>query len=482
MKKNLLLILLIPLLSISQTQIGSNIDIEGIFVASGHNISLSSDGSILAIGAPNNNNSNGNDSGLVEVYKNTSTGWIKTFDIKGENARDGLGYSVSLSSDGSTLAIGTPNYNSTSGDNSGYVQVYKYSETLTAWEKLGDNIEGNTEGDKLGWSVSLSSDGSKIAIGSPDNDHKKGRVQVFEYKPTGWTQLGTDIYGEATSDESGYSVSLSNNGSVVAIGARNNSGDITNPNLSMGHVRVYKYDASLMDWDQIGSDIDGLASYNYAGTSISLSSDGSVVAIGAAFLFQKGYVRVFENISGIWTQIGDVIEGETAQDESGTSVSLSADGSIVAIGAPYNDNAGDDSGHVKIYKNNSGRWQKIGNEISGENLNDYSGLCVSLSKDGQKIAIGSFRTAKVYSLNGLLSSNTFVLSQFGMAPNPTNNQTTITLSKGLILKRVSIYNSAGQFIQATTKEVIDTSGLSTGLYYVQIATNKGKATKKLVIE
>ncbi|NMH89352.1 T9SS type A sorting domain-containing protein [Flavivirga algicola] len=484
MKQNLLLIFLIPLFSISQTQTGSNIDIEGVFVASGHNISLSSDGSIFAIGAPNNN-SNGNDSGLVEVYKNTSTGWVKTFDTKGENTKDELGYSVSLSSDGSTLAIGAPNYNGVNGDNSGYVQVYRYNESSTVWEKLGDNIEGNNQGDKLGWSVSLSSDGSKIAIGSPDNssdEYKKGRVQVYEYKSANWTQLGNDIYGETSSDQSGYSVSLSNDGSVLAIGAINNRGDITNPNLSMGHVRVYKYDIPSMDWSQVGSDIDGLASYNHAGTSVSLSSNGSVVAIGAAFLFQKGYVRVFENISGTWTQIGDVIEGDTAQDESGTSVSLSADGSIVAIGAPYNDNAGDDTGHVKIYKNISGNWQKIGNEISGENLSDYSGLCVSLSKDGRNIAIGSFRTVKVYSLSDVLSSNTFVLSQFGMAPNPASSQTTIALNKGLTLKKVSIYNNLGQFIKTTQKEIIDTSDLSTGLYYVQIVTDKGKAAKKLVIE
>ena len=74
------------------------------------------------------------------------------------------------------------------------------------------------------------------------------------------------------------------------------------------------------------------------------------------------------------------------------------------------------------------------------------------------------------------------MSQFGLYPNPANNQITIGLIKGLTLEKASIYNNLGQFIQATQKKVIDTSGLSVGLYYVEVVTNKGKATKKIVIK
>ena len=88
------------------------------------------------------------------------------------------------------------------------------------------------------------------------------------------TQLGADIDGEAAFDNSGYTVSLSSDGDTVAIGARLNDG---NGNYA-GHVRIYEYSSG--SWTQLGADIDGEAAGDYSG-SVSLSSDGSTVAIGA---------------------------------------------------------------------------------------------------------------------------------------------------------------------------------------------------------
>ena len=86
-----------------------------------------------------------------------------------------------------------------------------------------------------------------------------------------------------------------------------------------------------------------------------MSSDGTIVAIGARYNdgtgSNAGHVRVYENISGTWTKIGSDIDGEAANDYLGHSVSLSSDGTIVAIGAVYNDGTGDDAGHVRVYQN-----------------------------------------------------------------------------------------------------------------------------------
>ena len=90
------------------------------------------------------------------------------------------------------------------------------------------------------------------------------------------TQLGADIDGEATGDQSGWSVSLSSDGTTVAIGARLNDG---NGNYA-GHVRIYEYSSG--SWTQLGADIDGEAAGDQSGSSVSLSSDGTRVAIGAA--------------------------------------------------------------------------------------------------------------------------------------------------------------------------------------------------------
>ena len=161
-----------------------------------------------------------------------------------------------------------------------------------------------------------------------------------------WTQRGADINGEAADDNSGYSVSLSSDGTVVAIGALYNNGNGT----WSGHVRVYTWNGT--SWIQRGADIDGKASTDQSGYSVSLSSDGTVVAIGAPGNddngFASGHVRVYGWDGTSWTRRGADIDGEAAGDNSGISVSLSSDGNIVAVGASGNDANGFASGHVRI--------------------------------------------------------------------------------------------------------------------------------------
>ena len=95
---------------------------------------------------------------------------------------------------------------------------------------------------------------------------------------------------------------------------------------------------------------------DYSGGSVSLSSDGTIVAIGARSNDgggdNSGHVRVYEWNSGSssWVQRGSDIDGEAAYDYSGIAVSLSSDGTIVAIGAYANDGGGSEAGHVRIYK------------------------------------------------------------------------------------------------------------------------------------
>ena len=100
-------------------------------------------------------------------------------------------------------------------------------------------------------------------------------------------------------------------------------------------------------------------------------------------------MRVYQNTGGTWTQIGEDIDGESAGDESGISVSLSDNGSIVAIGAWFNNGNGFKSGQVRIYQNTGGAWTQIGVDIDGEGVGDQSGTSVGLSADGSIVAIGA---------------------------------------------------------------------------------------------
>jgi hypothetical protein len=247
--------------------------------------------------------------------------------------------------------------NDGNGNNSGHVRVYQYNGTTLQWTQIGQDIDGEAADDYSGRSVSLSSDGTRVAIGANLNDSNgtdSGHVRVYQYNGTTllWTQIGQDIDGEAADDYSGFSVSLSADGSRVAIGASSNDG---NGNDS-GHVRVYQYNGTTLQWTQIGQDIDGEAASDESGYSVSLSSDGSIVAIGADLNdgngSNSGHTRVYQYNGTTWTRLGQDIDGEAANDGSGVSVSLSADGTRVAIGADLNDGTTVNSnrGHVRVYQ------------------------------------------------------------------------------------------------------------------------------------
>jgi WD40 repeat protein len=324
---------------------------------------------------------------LNPIFSQTQIGTA----IEGENAFDHSGWSVSLSSDGNRLAVGAY-LNDANGSNAGHVRIYEWNEG--EWTQMGGDIEGEAAEDESGFIVSLSSDGSRVAIGAYQNDGNgvdAGHVRIYEWSDGAWAQMGNDIDGEAAEDWSGWSVSLSAEGNRVAIGAPRNAGNGENA----GHVRIYEWNSGT--WTQLGEDIDG-EYFDYSGRRVSLSSDGNRVAIGAPRNNENGVnagqVRIFEWDGGAWTQLGEDINGEAAEDEFGFSaVSLSSDGNRVAVGARKNDGNGAGAGHVRIYEWNDGAWIQLGNDIDGEAAGDRSGTRVSLSADGNRVAIGAPRNS-----------------------------------------------------------------------------------------
>ena len=211
--------------------------------------------------------------------------------------------------------------------------------------QIGADIAGESRMDIAG-KVSLSSDGNIVAIGAVqngDNGINSGHVRVYGWDGISWNQLGDDIDGEVKGDKSGI-VSLASGGASarVAIGAHQNDGNGTNS----GHIRVYEWD--LNRWNQLGGDIDGEAAYDYSGRSVSLSSDGSIVAIGAYYNDgngdASGHVRVYGWDGSSWSQVGKDIDGEAAEDHSGDSVSLSSNGpsAHLAMMAPMEEVLGQD--------------------------------------------------------------------------------------------------------------------------------------------
>ena len=371
-------------MTVGTTKIGADIDGEAADDYSGYSVAISSDGTTVAIGAPFNDGS-GSNAGQVRVYQNIAGTWTKIgADIDSEAANDNSGYSVAISSDGTTVAIGAP-FNDGAGSDAGQVRVYQNIGGI--WTQIGGDIDGEAVDDRSGHSLAISSDGTTVAIGAPFNDGAgldAGQVRVYKNNAGTWTKIGIDIDGESAGDRSGNSVAISSDGTTVAIGAPKNDGS----GFDAGQVRVYKNMAGT--WTKTGADIDGEEVIGNSGMSVAISSDGTTVAIGAPKNSgggnDAGQVRVYQNITGTWTQIGADIDGEAAGDWSGQSVAISSDGSTVAIGAPYNDGG---AGQVRVYQNIAGTWTKIGADIDGEAAGDESGSSVSISSDGTKVAIGA---------------------------------------------------------------------------------------------
>jgi hypothetical protein len=354
------------------SQLAPNID--GPSTASsyfGRNISMSSDGTVMAVSAPSYSG------GLVRIYDLSNGIWTQRgLDLDGEWGGDEFGHSISLSSDGTIIAIGAP-YND-GGNTGGYYRigrVYVYEWVNNAWSQKGLDLVGAANYDEFGVSVSLSSDGTMLAVGAPRadiNGADSGEVTVYEWVNNAWSQRGSSIAGSTASDILGYRVSLSSDGSVLAAGALGNS----------GHFEVYEWDNGITDWSQRGLDISGYMS------SLSLSSDGTVIAIGGRLNdttngTDSGDVRVYAWNSTAWIQRGLTLDGDAINNYFGTSVYLSSDGTVVAGGAL----AG--NGYAKIYKWNTTTWQQVGSTFIGENTGDQLGNGIAMSSDANTLAIGA---------------------------------------------------------------------------------------------
>jgi hypothetical protein len=146
----------------------------------------------------------------------------------------------------------------------------------------GASISGLNLEENLGTSVSISGDGSRVLVGIPSSDEsgfaQSGAAAIFEFVNDAWTQLGLSILGGSEFETIGNKVAISRNGEVVAVG----SGLAGNPTegITPGVTRVYSFANPL--WEQIGADITGVeGSEEQSGTSIALNNDGSILAVGS---------------------------------------------------------------------------------------------------------------------------------------------------------------------------------------------------------
>lgn len=474
-KKIITILTLIPTFCFAQwSQIGGSIHGEAAGDASGYSTALSSDGSIVAIGA----HANQGFAGHVRIYANSNGMWTQIGnDIDGEPGGQ-AGQYVSLSADGSIVAVGEPIlFNSINGSGAGRVRVF--ANVNNVWTQIGNDIVGEAFNWSTG-SVSLSSDGSILAVGSRGANVSgigtfTGKVRVYQNQAGSWVQIGNDLNGFGVSDLFGVSVAISSDGNIVAVGA---IGDPMNGDI--GYVSVFENIAGV--WTQIGMNINGTTQAGEFGFSVTLSADGTVVATGEPIdASGNGLAQVFKNINGVWTQIGNTLIGQNVGDKFGCSVALSDNGTTLAVGARHNDGNGLNAGSTSIFKIQSGSWVQVHNIINGESSGDQAGFSVSLSANGSIVSIGSIHNdgngsnaghVRVYENNAVLSTNEFENDrQVKLFPNPSANF--IEISSEFDIISFEIISVTGMII---AKEDVNTQNqlrismtdLSQGVYFIKL--------------
>eukprot|EP00542_Grammatophora_oceanica_P013812 CAMPEP_0194027632 /NCGR_PEP_ID=MMETSP0009_2-20130614/1761_1 /TAXON_ID=210454 /ORGANISM="Grammatophora oceanica, Strain CCMP 410" /LENGTH=753 /DNA_ID=CAMNT_0038666773 /DNA_START=127 /DNA_END=2388 /DNA_ORIENTATION=+ len=353
-------------------QVGQDLTMTGSPVVSefGSSVALSGNGAVLAAGSPL--------AGAINVYDLTSvdgrsgTGWTLREGLEAKGTRTSFGTTVALSRDGTRLATSNPNLGNINPGkgrvldwrNGSYRELQIGNETINkipgtvfddTFGELGE-LESNEfaydvamtpsastlamgarrtclvrvvrllarnwealppvacHGDfSFGWSVDLDASGTTLVVGSPEpgdaffggasdslTPRSTGRSHVFRLSGNEWLPLGSPLVGNALGDEFGWKVRMSENGRVLAVGA-------PSADTYSGVVYVYEWDDALSDWYLKGSPLDGSASKTQMfGRSLSLSPDGSAIAVGS--LTNAQVYRYNDNGVGDWEQIGQSIE------------------------------------------------------------------------------------------------------------------------------------------------------------------------------
>ena len=123
-------------------------------------------------------------------------------------------------------------------------KAYVYGEADGGnWEQIGNRIIASNLGpyDEFGFSVSISNDGNRVAVGSlyhaGPNGFESGAAYIYDFENGNWMESKNILYGEAAEDHFSKGLSLSSNDNRLAVGAPDHD---SNGLTSNGAVYVYK--------------------------------------------------------------------------------------------------------------------------------------------------------------------------------------------------------------------------------------------------
>ena len=298
-----------------------------------------------------------------------------------------FGNSVSLSNDGSVCVIGAMN-SGASGSQVGAAYVYRRQNGVWIQEAKLTASDGQS-GDNFGYAVAISGDGVTVSVSSINDDDSgsnRGSVYVFVRSGSSWVQQTKLLppAAEATSSY-GISITLSLDGNTLAMGRHLED----SPTIDAGSVYIYVRTGAVWAEQAKLTVSDGSMHF---GRSVSLSNSGNDIAIGAyGTAGDHGCVYVFTRSGTTWSQQVRVTasDGESG-DSLGYSVSISGDGNTVLAGAPNSDTKGSDAGAAYVYTRSGVTWSQHSKLMLADgSAGDYFGHSVSISDNGSFCAVGA---------------------------------------------------------------------------------------------
>lgn len=269
-------------------------------------------------------------------------------------------------------------------------------ESEVVWTQSRGILSGGEYGDFFGGAISISQDGTRVAIGAKNDDSvltNSGSVSIYEKSGMSWKQLGQTIHGEVASERFGYSVSLSGDGSRVAVGSPWSASSGT----ESGSVRVYMYaydkETDTSAWEVEGNVLHGDQPYDRFGSSVSLNHDGTRVVGGSPLAdtggVNAGQVLPYEYTGGIWLILGSTLRGAGIGHKFGSAVAINQAGDRMVIGSPaLKTAAGVATGGARVMDWTT-EWTQRGSTLRGRNVDDVFGTSVAIDGLGDTVAVGA---------------------------------------------------------------------------------------------
>ena len=380
---------MIPVFKQSNKLIGSMCNITDRY-GGFSSVALSADGNTAIIGIAADDSAGG-----VWIYNRNGGVWSQQGNKLLANGNVyspsgvSFGSAVALSADGNTALIGA------SRDNNDTGASWIFTRNGNSWIQQGNKLvgSGSVLSSRQGVAVALSADGNTAIIGGNRDYHYEGAIWVFVRTNGAWTQQGSKLVATTYYNmgaEFGSSLSISADGNIVVAGS---------PGEKNGDGAAWIFTRTNGAWSQQGNKLVGVGgTYHNLGSSVSISADGNTVIIGAPAYgwgdstIDYGSVWVFKRNGNIWTQDGNRLLGIGGINGSdgilfGSSVSLSADGNTAIVGGEGDSNY---VGAIWVFLRNSGSWIQQGSKLvgSGYLTKNHQGVSVALCADGSTIIVG----------------------------------------------------------------------------------------------